>query len=79
MGLFKDGTLRTEDFSMSSANSCLMGKAARTRYYPAYEAAADLWRRLMEKQVLKIASDFVTEVAARERRAQTAAAEDTPF
>jgi len=79
MGLFKDGTLRVEDFTMNNANGCQMGKAARTRYYPAYEAAADLWRRLMEKQAMKIASDFVTEIAARERRNQTAAEEDTPF
>lgn len=79
MGLFKDGTLRVEDFTMSGG-SCQMGKAARSRYYPAYEAAADLWRRLMEKQAMKHAGDFVTEIAARERRSRSAGAlDDTPF
>ena len=63
--LFREGTLRPEDFS-TSANGCLMGKAARARYYPAYEVAASLWRKLLEKRAMRVASDFITEAASRQ-------------
>ena len=66
MTLFKEGTLRVEDFMMSE-KGCLMGKAARTRFYPAYEEAAGTWRPLIEKRAYKYAGDFTTEIASRQK------------
>lgn len=76
--LFYNGTLRPEDFS-TTANGCLLGKAGRTRYYPAYEAAADRWRSLMEHQALKASRDFLTEIEARARRQKNCSEDDIPF
>ena len=66
MQLFKEYTLRPEDFS-TTEKGCLMGKAARTRFYPAYEKAAASWRPLIQKRALKYASDFTTELASRQQ------------
>ena len=66
MQLFKEGTLRPEDFS-TTEKGCLMGKAARTRFYPAFERAAAAWRPLIQKRAMKYASDFVTEIASRQK------------
>lgn len=66
MQLFKEGTLRPEDFS-TTEKGCLMGKAARTRFYPAFEQAAVAWRPLIQKRAMKYASDFVTEIASRQK------------
>lgn len=75
MTLFKEGTLRVEDFTMSE-KGCLMGKAARTRFYPAYEEAAGTWRPLIEKRAYKYAGDFTTEIAS--RRKTVVISDDTP-
>lgn len=45
---FRDRTLRPEDFS-TQGETCHMGKAARARYYPAYEIAARQWRKEMRQ------------------------------
>ncbi len=66
IGLFKDGILRPEDFS-TTEKGCLMGKAARARYYPAFEEAAASWRPLIQKRAFKYASDFVAEIASRQK------------
>lgn len=42
--LFKSAKLRPEDFS-TTAQGCLMGKAARARFYPLYEEAAEDFRK----------------------------------
>lgn len=64
--LFNENILRPEDFSLTE-KGCLMGKAARTRFYPAYEEAAAYWRPLIEKRAFKYAGDFVAEIAARQK------------
>lgn len=45
---FRERTLRPEDFS-TRGQACHMGKAARARYYPAYETAARQWRKEMQQ------------------------------
>lgn len=69
MRLFTTKVLSVEDFSITS-KGCLMTKEARTRFYPAYEAAADKWRRTLRQKAIKTASDFVTEVAAKHKAAR---------
>lgn len=61
--LFKEKTLRPEDFT-TSEKGCFMGKAARARYYPAYESAACLWRKLIERKVRRLVGDFIDKATA---------------
>ena len=76
--LFHSKTLRPEDFS-TTAKGCLLGKAGRTRYYPAYEAAADAWRSQMDRKALKSAQDFVSELEIRQRNSNLPTDVDIPF
>lgn len=50
LGAFREGTLRVEDFAQGESG-CLLGKAGRTRYYAAYEAAGPRHRKAAEEQV----------------------------
>ena len=50
---FKSGSLRADDFSVTS-QGCLMGKAARARYYPLYEIAAEIFRKKLTESVGEI-------------------------
>ena len=51
--LFHNRTLRPEDFS-KRGTACHMGKAARARFYPAYEQAARQWRKEMREHCLHL-------------------------
>ncbi|MCP2041862.1 CRISPR-associated protein Cas1 [Neisseria sp. HSC-16F19] len=53
MDLFAAQTLRPEDFSLRDG-ACQMGKAARLRFYPAFEAQAKLWRPQMYQAVMAL-------------------------
>lgn len=57
--LFHDHTLRPEDFTMRG-EACNMGKAARGRYYPAYENRAKEWRKAMREQCLNLLHTLAT-------------------
>lgn len=48
--LFKNGDLRPEDFS-TTASGCFMGKAARARFYPLYEVAAEDFRKRLSESI----------------------------
>ena len=76
--LFHSKTLRPEDFSIT-AKGCLLGKAGRTRYYPAYEAAADTWRSQMDRKAMKAAQDFVTALEIRQKDSRHPTDADIPF
>lgn len=67
---FEERILRPEDFS-ATEKGCFMGKAARARYYPAYEAQAKPWRKTLEANARDLASGIV---AAFRRRHPGAAA-----
>ena len=43
--LFRTQMLREQDFSTNEKNGCQMGKAARIRFYQAYEQQAKEWRK----------------------------------
>lgn len=51
------GLFRPEDFSMAG-EACLMGKAARLRFYPAYEDAAKSWRDRMVESCRRLLHDL---------------------
>ena len=53
MGLFAEGVMRAEDFSMRGA-ACEMGKAGRLRFYGAFETAAKGWRPLMYRACMDL-------------------------
>lgn len=63
-GLFGKGILRPEDFSMTQG-MCLLGKAGRARFYPAYEAHIETIRKKIAEnisdicEVIKSRSDMV--------------------
>lgn len=63
--LFRDGVLRTEDFSLADG-ACLMGKAGRERFYEAWETVAERLRRGLD--------EAVTAPAGKVSPAETAAA-----
>lgn len=48
--LFRDETLRAEDFS-KTADACLLGKAGRGRFYAAFETRAELFRRQLAEGI----------------------------
>lgn len=50
LGLFRDETLRAEDFS-KTADACLLGKAGRGRFYAAFETRAELFRRQLAEGI----------------------------
>lgn len=54
LGLFRDATLKAEDFSRTESG-CLLGKAGRGRFYAAYENRAEHFRRELEQAVRDIA------------------------
>lgn len=51
--LFRDRTLRVEDFSTTAAG-CMLGKAARARFYPMYEERAETFRKRLTDQVREL-------------------------
>lgn len=53
--LFRKGTLRPEGFS-TNENGCLMGKAARTAYYPKYEVEAEEIRKRLHDRTDQLVS-----------------------
>lgn len=50
---FRDKTLRPEDFSQTD-NACLLGKAGRGRFYPAWEPVAEELRRALTQTVFDL-------------------------
>lgn len=50
---FRDRILRPEDFTMQG-EACQMGKAARTRYYPAFENALKNWQNEMRERCVAL-------------------------
>jgi CRISPR-associated protein Cas1 len=55
VGLFADGHLRPENFSIGE-RGCLLGKAGRARFYSLYEEAAEAFRKAATRNV----ADLVT-------------------
>ncbi len=55
--LFRERALRAEDFQ-TNADGCLLDKAGRARFYPAYEKAMADTRRLLRRAVQRLARDF---------------------
>ena len=53
VGLFSKGILRPEDFS-SNAGQCMLGKAGRARFYPAYEEHTEQIRKKISENVRDI-------------------------
>lgn len=51
--LFNKGILRAEDFSMAQG-MCLLGKAGRARFYPAYEAYVETIRKRISENISDI-------------------------
>ena len=70
--LFRADTLRPEDFSMADG-ACLLGKAGRSRYYAAWESAAEGLRRALTAAVSDVAGAVGTD------RAQAPDATDEAF
>ena len=56
--LFRQKTLLAEDFS-TTEKGCFMSKTARSRFYPAYEAAGAEWRGRLERHALRMAGGLV--------------------
>lgn len=54
LGLFRDAVLRAEDFSQNESG-CFLGKAGRSRYYVAYEAAHGVLRKAATAEVARLA------------------------
>ena len=50
---FREHTLRPEDFTMQG-DACHMGKAARARYYPAFEGALKTWQSEMRERCVAL-------------------------
>lgn len=50
---FHDRILRPEDFTMQN-EACQMGKAARARYYPAFENALKNWQGEMRARCVAL-------------------------
>ena len=50
---FREHTLRPEDFTMQG-DACHMGKAARARYYPAFENALKTWQGGMRERCVAL-------------------------
>lgn len=61
---FREQTLRPEDFSTPDDGSCLLGKAGRERFYPAWEAFAEEFRRQLTGAANDLA-DMLQKSAAR--------------
>lgn len=61
-GLFRNGDLRAEDFSVSS-RGCRLGKAGRGRFYAAWEARAPVYRRLL-RRLARLTVAAVTDAAS---------------
>jgi CRISP-associated protein Cas1 len=57
--LFRKEVLRPEDFSTSEAG-CLLGKAGRSRFYPAWEEACESLRKALEDSVSDLAAAIMT-------------------
>jgi CRISPR-associated protein Cas1 len=57
IGLFSEGHLRKENFSISE-QGCLLGKAGRVRFYPFYEEAAEDFRKRITQNI----SDMVAHI-----------------
>jgi CRISPR-associated protein Cas1 len=68
VGLFKSGELHVGDFSITE-QGCLMSKAARVRFYPLYEEAAESFR----KQLALSIADLVDVI-----KSQAIASHDMP-
>ncbi|MCF0254389.1 MAG: CRISPR-associated endonuclease Cas1 [Duodenibacillus sp.] len=63
--LFKDRKLRPEHFSMS-AGACLMGKTARTIFYPEYEAFAEGLRKSVDDAVTELVDEVRRSIPEKE-------------
>ena len=61
---FREQTLRPEDFSTPDDGFCLLGKAGRERFYPAWEAFAEEFRRQLTGAANDLA-DMLQKSAAR--------------
>lgn len=61
---FREQTLRPEDFFTQNEGSCLLGKAGRERFYPAWEPFAEELRRHLTDAANDLA-DMLQKSAAR--------------
>lgn len=52
--LFRKEILRPQDFSSSEASGCLLGKAARARFYPLWEGVSESLRKGLEASIAEI-------------------------
>lgn len=68
VGLFEKKVLRPEDFS-TTGKGCFMSKTARSRFYPAYEAASGAWRRILEQKAYALAERLTIDFRMRHQRA----------
>lgn len=59
---FRERTLRPEDFSQTG-NGCRMGKAARKRFYPAWEIKAEEIRRRLRSGCTSLCDEIVEDAA----------------
>lgn len=61
--LFRDETLRVEDFSMAE-DACLLGKAGRSRFYAEWEAVAERLRKRLAEALAALAEKVSSPGAA---------------
>lgn len=58
--LFSEGILTKDNFATSN-QGCLLDKAGRSAFYPAYEKAAPAWRSVLRKSALGLAERLVAD------------------
>ena len=58
--LFSEGILTKDNFATSN-QGCLLDKAGRSAFYPAYEKAAPAWRSMLRKSALGLAERLVAD------------------